>query len=245
MKQGDQKKVLTDVLLPVYNEEHILEKSVNRLREFLSAECKHLNWIISIGDNASTDKTLEVARKLEKQFSNVRVFHLPQKGRGRMVKYAWTRSEADVLSYMDIDLSTDLKAFPPMIQAIIDGYDIAIGSRQYKGADVDRSLRREIISRGYIWVLKLLLRFPFTDAQCGFKAISKQAVSELFSHIKDDEWFFDTELLHIAHQEGYKVKEIPVRWIEDRDSRVKIMRTAWLDILGVLRMIGYRRGSLK
>jgi len=233
------------VLLPVYNEEHILEKSVNRLREFLSAECKYLNWIISIGDNASTDKTLEVARKLEKQFSDVRVFHLPRKGRGRMVKHAWTRSEADVLSYMDIDLSTDLKAFPPMIQAIIDGYDIAIGSRQYKGADVDRSLRREIISRGYIWVLKLLLRFPFTDAQCGFKAISKQAVSELFSHIKDDEWFFDTELLHIAHQEGYKVKEIPVRWIEDRDSRVKIMRTAWLDILGVLRMIGYRRGSLK
>jgi len=182
---------------------------------------------------------------LEKQFSDVRVFHLPRKGRGRMVKYAWTRSEADVLSYMDIDLSTDLKAFPLMIQAIIDGYDIAIGSRQYKGADVDRSLRREIISRGYIWVLKLLLRFPFTDAQCGFKAISKQAVSELFSHIKDDEWFFDTELLHIAHQEGYKVKEIPVRWIEDRDSRVKIMRTAWLDILGVLRMIGYRKGSLK
>lgn len=243
--QSNQNKVLADVLLPVYNEEHILEKSVTQLRAFLSAECRDFNWIISIGDNASNDKTLEVAKALEKKFPDVRVFHLPQKGRGRMVKYAWTRSEADILSYMDIDLSTDLNAFPPMIRAIMDGYDIAIGSRQYKGADVDRSIRREIISRGYIWVLKLLLGFPFTDAQCGFKAVSKKAVSELFPHIKDDEWFFDTELLHIAHKEGYKVKEIPVRWIEDRDSRVKIMRTAWLDILGVLRMMKYRKGSLK
>jgi glycosyltransferase involved in cell wall biosynthesis len=243
--QNDQKKVLADVLLPVYNEEHILEKSVTQLREFLFAECNDFNWIISIGDNASIDRTLEVAKELEKRFSDVRVFHLPRKGRGRMVKHAWAGSEADILSYMDIDLSTDLNAFPPMIRAIMDGYDIAIGSRQYKGADVDRSIRREIISRGYIWVLKLLLRFPFTDAQCGFKAVSKKIVSEVLPHIKDDEWFFDTELLHVANKEGYKVKEIPVRWIEDRDSRVKIMRTAWLDILGVLRMMKYRKGSLK
>ena len=233
------------MLLPVYNEEHILEKSVTQLREFLFAECNDFNWIISIGDNASIDRTLEVAKELEKRFSDVRVFHLPRKGRGRMVKHAWAGSEADILSYMDIDLSTDLNAFPPMIRAIMDGYDIAIGSRQYKGADVDRSIRREIISRGYIWVLKLLLRFPFTDAQCGFKAVSKKIVSEVLPHIKDDEWFFDTELLHVANKEGYKVKEIPVRWIEDRDSRVKIMRTAWLDILGVLRMMKYRKGSLK
>jgi glycosyltransferase involved in cell wall biosynthesis len=157
--QNDQKKVWADVLLPVYNEEHILEKSVTQLREFLSAECNDFNWIISIGDNASIDRTLEVAKELEKRFTDVRVFHLPQKGRGRMVKHAWASSEADILSYMDIDLSTDLNAFPPMIRAIMDGYDIAIGSRQYKGADVDRSIRREIISRGYIWVLKLLLRF--------------------------------------------------------------------------------------
>jgi glycosyltransferase involved in cell wall biosynthesis len=228
------KKILVDVLLPVYNEEHVLKKN-----------CQNIDWIITIGDNASTDNTLVVARNLEKRFKDVRVFHLLQKGRGRMVKYAWVKSKADILSYMDIDLSTDLNAFPPMIEAIIDGYDIAIGSRQYKGAAVDRSIRREIISRGYIWVLKLFLGFPFTDAQCGFKAASKKVVSDLFPFIKDDEWFFDTELLYIAYKEGYRVKELPVRWIEDRDSRVKILRTAWLDIKGVFRMLGYRKGSFK
>jgi glycosyltransferase involved in cell wall biosynthesis len=239
-------KKLADILLPVYNEEHVLEKSINTLRKFLQDNVTQFDWIISVGDNASTDNTLEVARELEKQFEDVRVFHLDQKGRGRMVKYAWQESEADILSYMDIDLSTDLKAFPPMIMAIIEGYDVVIGSRQYKGADVNRSFKREAISRGYIWMLKLLLGFPFTDAQCGFKAVSKQLVKDLFSRIEDDEWFFDTELLYLAYRNGYKVKELPVRWVEDTDSRVKITRTAWLDIKGIFRMRKYERlGKIK
>jgi len=239
-----EKKVLVDILLPVYNEEHVLENSVDSLRKFLKEKSPDFNWIITIGDNASTDDTLKVARELEKKYDDVTVAHLPQKGRGRMVKYAWKNSKADILTYMDIDLSTDLNAFIPMVESIMNGYDVSIGSRQYKGADVDRSIKREIISRGYIKVLKLLLGFPFTDAQCGFKAVSKKVVSDLFDHIEDDEWFFDTELLHIAHKEGYKVKEIPVRWIEDRDSRVKIVRTAWLDMKGVFRMMGYKKKNI-
>ncbi len=237
-------KVLVDILLPVYNEEHVLEKSVDTLRKFLKDNVKSFDWIITIGDNASTDKTLDVAKGLEKKFPDVNVAHLPLKGRGRMVKYAWKKSEADVLTYMDIDLSTDLDAFIPMVESIMEGYDISIGSRQFKGADVDRSIKREIISQGYIKVLKLLLGFPYTDAQCGFKAVSKKVVNDLFDHIKDDEWFFDTELLYIGYREGYKVKEIPVKWIEDRDSRVKILRTAWLDIKGVFRMMGYKKKNI-
>jgi glycosyltransferase involved in cell wall biosynthesis len=234
-------KKLVDILLPVYNEEHVLEKSVTTLRKFLQDNVTNFNWIITVGDNASTDSTMAVAGDLEKRFDDVRVFHLDRKGRGRMVKYAWQKSEADILSYMDIDLSTDLNAFPPMVQAIIDGCDVAIGSRQFKGADVDRSFKREAISRGYIWILKLLLGFPFTDAQCGFKAVSKKLVNELFHMIEDDEWFFDTELLFLAHKNGYKIKELPVRWIEDTDSRVRILRTAWLDVKGVFRMRKYKR----
>ncbi len=240
MTKTKQKK-LVDILLPVYNEEHVLEKSITTLRQFLQDNVDDFDWVITVGDNASTDNTLEKAKELENRFEDVRVFHLPQKGRGRMVKYAWKKSEADVLSYMDIDLSTDLNAFPPMARAILDGCDVAIGSRQYKGADVERSFKREAISRGYIWILKLLLRFPFTDAQCGFKAVSKKLVNELFDMIEDDEWFFDTELLFLAHKNGYKVKELPVRWIEDTDSRVKIVRTAWLDMKGVFRMRKYQR----
>jgi len=234
-------KKLVDILLPVYNEEHVLEKSVTTLRQFLQENVTDFQWMITVGDNASTDGTMAVAQDLEKRFEDVRVFHLDQKGRGRMVKYAWQKSEADVLTYMDIDLSTDLNAFPPLVRAILDGYDVAIGSRQYKGADVKRGFKREAISRGYIWMLKILLRFPYTDAQCGFKAVSRKLVNELFPRIEDNEWFFDTELLYLAHRNGFPVKELPVRWIEDTDSRVKIMRTAWLDIKGIFRMRRYER----
>lgn len=230
------KEMLVDILLPVYNEAHTLEKSVTTLRSFLQKNLDGFQWMISIGDNASTDKTLEKAKQLTAQYPEVRVFHLNQKGRGRMVKYAWMKSEAQILAYMDIDLSTDLQALPPLVQAIADGNDVSIGSRQYKGSVVERSLKREIISQGYILILKLLLKFPFTDAQCGFKAMSKKAVNELFPLILDDEWFFDTELLYLAHKRGYKVKELPVRWIEDKDSRVKILRTMWLDLKGIFRM---------
>jgi len=235
------KKKLVDILLPVYNEEAILEKSIISLREFLQTNVTDFDWVITVGDNASIDNTLKVAEELSERFEDVRVFHLGQKGRGRMVKYAWDKSEADVLTYMDIDLSTGLDAFPPMVRSIFEGYDVAIGSRQYKGAKVDRGFKREAISRGYIWILKLFLGFPYTDAQCGFKAVSKAFVNETFAKIEDDEWFFDTELLYLAWRNGYKVKELPVRWIEDTDSRVKITRTAWLDMKGVFRMRRYEK----
>ena len=228
--------MLVDILLPVYNEEHVLEKSVTSLRDFLQKNLSDFNWVISIGDNASTDNTLAVARQLAARYPDVRALRLDRKGRGRMVKYAWNNSEAQILCYMDIDLSTDLLALPPLVRAIADGNDVAIGSRQYKGSVVERSLKREVISQGYIYILKILLGFPYTDAQCGFKAMSKKAVNELFPLIVDDEWFFDTELLFLAYKRGYQVKELPVRWIEDTDSRVKILRTMWLDIKGVFRM---------
>lgn len=228
--------MLVDILLPVYNEQHVLEKSVTALRDFLQKNLSDFNWVISIGDNASTDSTLAVARQLAARYPDVRALHLDRKGRGRMVKYAWNNSEAQILCYMDIDLSTDLLALPPLVRAIADGNDVAIGSRQYKGSVVERSLKREVISQGYIYILKILLGFPYTDAQCGFKAMSKKAVQELFPLIVDDEWFFDTELLFLAYKRGYQVKELPVRWIEDTDSRVKILRTMWLDIKGVFRM---------
>ena len=228
--------MMVDILLPVYNEEHVLEKSVAALRDFLQKNMGGFKWVISIGDNASTDNTLAVAQQLAARYPEVRALHLDRKGRGRMVKYAWSNSEAQILCYMDIDLSTDLLALPPLVQAIADGNDVSIGSRQYKGSVVDRSLKREVISQGYIYILKMLLGFPYTDAQCGFKAMSKKAVNELFPLIIDDEWFFDTELLFLAHKRGYKVKELPVHWIEDTDSRVKILRTMWLDIKGVFRM---------
>ena len=225
-----------DVVIPVYNEEHVLAESVATLRRFLS-EGFHHQWRILIADNASTDDTLAVAQELAEKHSDVASLHIPEKGRGRALKASWLGSAADVVSYMDVDLSTELEAFPPLIEAIAsEGYHVATGSRLSPASDTTRSRKREVISRGYNLMVKALFFTRFCDAQCGFKALSRQGVRELVPLIENNEWFFDTELLILAEKAGYPVKEVPVRWLEDPDTRVNIGKTVWEDIRGLARL---------
>jgi glycosyltransferase involved in cell wall biosynthesis len=225
-----------DIVIPVYNEEHVLAESLATLRKFLAQGFAH-QYRIVVADNASTDGTLAVAQRLAAKYTDVASLHIPQKGRGRALRAAWLTSPADILSYMDVDLSTDLAAFQPLIEAISsEGYDVAIGSRLARGANIRRSLRREATSRGYNVMIKGLFFTRFSDAQCGFKAASRRAVQELVPLIENNEWFFDTELLILAEKAGYRIKEIPVRWLEDPDTRVNVPKTVWEDVRGLLRL---------
>jgi glycosyltransferase involved in cell wall biosynthesis len=224
-----------DVVIPVYNEEHVLAQSVNTLRQFMKDNLSH-SYTVVIADNASTDRTWEIAQALAKEHSDVAALHLDQKGRGRALRKAWLESAADIVSYMDVDLSTDLAAFPPLIQAIEEGNGIAIGSRLLKGSSVKRSLKRELTSRSYNLIIKSMFRTRFSDAQCGFKALSGKAAQELVPLIQDQEWFFDTELLILAGKKGYRIREIPVAWIEDPDTRVAIASTVFEDLKGLMRL---------
>jgi glycosyltransferase involved in cell wall biosynthesis len=227
-----------DVVIPVYNEERDLAPSITKLRDFLVQSCPY-RWRIVIANNASTDRTLEIAKALAEQYpGEVTYIHLEEKGRGRALKRAWLASTADVVCYMDVDLSTNLRHLMPLVEPIFAGqYHIAIGSRLMPGARVTRQLKREVISRAYNLIIKLMFpRRRFSDAQCGFKALSRQAVQDLVPYIQDNHWFFDSELLLRAEQCGYKIWEVPVEWIEDLDSRVKIIPTAIEDLKGLWRV---------
>lgn len=225
-----------DIVLPVYNEEDILAASVKTLKQFLKQNCHH-TWQIVIADNASTDSTARVAKLLVAQFSEVGYLYIPLKGRGRALRHVWLRSDADIVSYMDIDLSTDLSCFMPMIDEIVSGRaDIVSGSRYKKGAKVKRGLKREVLSRGYIGIMKAMFQCHFSDAQCGFKAVSRRAVQALVPLIENQGWFFDAELLLLAEHFGFTVAEVPVTWTDDLDSRVKIAQTVSEHFMGLLRM---------
>jgi len=226
-----------DLVIPVYNEAHILEQSITTVRSFLTERLKPHRWRIVVADNASIDDTYQVAHRLAAEYPDeVDVVHLDLKGRGRALKTAWLGSDADILTYMDVDLSTDLEAYPELVQHIINGYDISIGSRLLPASRTNRSAKREIISRCYNLLIKLTHFTRISDAQCGFKAISREAAQALVPLIENNEWFFDTELLLLAEKRGYKIREIPVRWREDPDSRVNVTKTAIEDIRGLLRM---------
>jgi glycosyltransferase involved in cell wall biosynthesis len=225
-----------DAVIPVYNEEHVLEQSVATLHAFLSEHLPH-DWRIVVADNASTDKTLEVAKALKQRFERVDYVHLDQKGRGRALRATWLGSRADVVSYMDVDLSSDINAYPALIRAITDeGYDLSTGSRLARGARTTRSFKRETISRTYNLMIKAVMWTRFSDAQCGFKAISRRAADVLVPLVKNNEWFFDTELLVLAEKKGYRIKDIPVKWVEDPDTRVKLAKTISEDMKGLWRL---------
>ena len=223
------------VVIPVYNEEKALPVSIAKLRDFLSKNLKH-QWHIVIADNASKDKTWEIAQSLAKQYPDVTPFHLDEKGRGRALRKVWLESKADIVSYMDVDLSTGLDAFPKLVQAIIDGSDIAIGSRLKRGAKTTRGLKREFTSRCYNLIIKLMFLTSLSDAQCGFKAISRDCAQKILPLTKNNEWFFDTEMLLLAMKNGYKIAEIPVTWVDDPGTTVHVRKTAMEDLKGLARL---------
>jgi glycosyltransferase involved in cell wall biosynthesis len=225
-----------EVVVPVYNEQEALPKSIPALCAYLETYFPY-RWAVVIADNASTDATLAVAEGLAFADRRVSVLHLKEKGRGRALKAAWLASEADIVAYMDVDLSTNLWSFLPLIAPLASGHsDLAIGSRLLKGAMVTRQWKRELISRCYNFLIKAMFANGFSDAQCGFKAIKRSVAQELVPCIQDNEWFFDTELLLLAEERGYRISEVPVDWVEDLDSRVDVTSTALKDVKGLLRV---------
>jgi putative flippase GtrA len=226
-----------DIVVPVHNEEAGLERSICRLHDFLSASFP-FTWRIVIADNASTDATPVIARVLATQLGGVAHLRLQQKGRGRALRAAWSASRAQVVAYMDVDLSTDLRALLPLVAPLLSGHsDLAIGTRLAGGARVVRGPKRELISRSYNVILRTTLRARFSDAQCGFKAVRRDALPGLLDDVRDDGWFFDTELLVLAQRRGLRIHEVPVDWVDDPDSRVAIVRTAIDDLRGVARLM--------
>ena len=225
-----------DIVVPVHNEMTDLEPSIRRLHSYLDEEFP-FSARITIADNASTDGTWDIAARLADELPGVRAERLPLKGRGRALKEAWGTSDATVLAYMDVDLSTDLDALLPLVAPLLSGHsDVAIGTRLARSARVARGAKRELISRCYNLILHAALTTRFSDAQCGFKAIRADRAEVLLPLVEDNAWFFDTELLVLAERSGLRIHEVPVDWIDDPDSRVDIVSTAKEDLKGVLRV---------
>jgi putative flippase GtrA len=227
-----------EIAIPVYNEERALAASVRRLHQYLSGSFPY-SFRIAIADNASDDATAEIGRGLAAEIDAVEYRRLDRKGRGRALREVWSDSDAEVVAYMDVDLSTGLEAILPLVAPLVSGHsDVAIGTRLGNGSRVVRGPKRELISRAYNRILHLVLRAGFSDAQCGFKAVRADTARELLPAIEDQAWFFDTELLVLAERRGLRIHEVAVDWVDDPDSSVAIVQTALDDLRGVARLYG-------
>jgi glycosyltransferase involved in cell wall biosynthesis len=235
---------LIDIVVPVHDEESTLSANIAVLVDYLERELP-FRWQVVIADNASSDATPLIAASLAARYPGVRHLRLEQKGRGRALRAAWLASEADVVSYMDVDLSTNLESFLPLVAPIVSGHsELAIGTRLARQARVRRQIRREVLSRGYNTLVHAAFRSGFSDAQCGFKAVRADVARLLVPHIEDEGWFFDTELLLLAERNGLRIHEVPVDWVEDLDSRVDLVSTIAGDLKGLWRVrTSYLRGA--
>jgi glycosyltransferase involved in cell wall biosynthesis len=225
-----------EVVVPVYNEADQVEDHLRRLREFLDREVP-FSALVTVVDNASTDDTWPVVARLAATISGLDTLHLDRKGRGGAIRQAWSRSGATVVAYMDVDLSTDLAALLPLVTPLLNNdYDMAIGSRRLPRSRVRRGARREAISRAYLAMAHAGLGTHISDLQCGFKAMRADAARVVLPDVEDNEWFFDTELLVTAERRGLRIAEIPVTWVDDPDTRVRIVETAMKDLRGIVRL---------
>jgi glycosyltransferase involved in cell wall biosynthesis len=230
------RKGLVDLVIPVYNEEAVLQKSVSALSGALDGHVD-FPWRIVVVDNGSVDGTREIGEKLTQIFDRYQFLHLTEKGRGRALAAAWTETDAEFSIYMDVDLSTDISAVPQVVALLQDGADIVTGSRLDPRSQVKRCIKREILSRGYNHLIRLVLRTRcFDDAQCGFKGVRLETVRPLLRIVRNRNWFFDTELLVLGEYASLSVRTLPVTWVEDSDTRVNIPKTVMEDLKGLARL---------
>ena len=234
-----------DLVIPVYNEAHVLAASVERLRATMLG-LGGFSWRIVVIDNGSTDATARIGHELAERLGEVCFLRIETKGRGYALRKTWMETAARFSLYMDVHLSTDLATVGQVIELLRQGADIVTGSRLDRASRITRSWKREILSRGYNRLIRWTLGTrTFDDAQCGFKAIRVESVRPLLPLVENQHWFFDTELLVLAEYAGLAVRTLPIVWIKDPDSRVHIPRTIWEDIQGLRRLRHTARGLVE
>jgi len=231
----DKKILSVDIIIPVYNEEGCLQKNVLILYNYLE-KTADFSWNIIIAESASTDKTSQIATDLASEYKRILYVHIPVKGRGYALRKTLLESNADIVCYMDVDLSINLRYLKLLIEGITCGFDVSIGSRLMQGSRVKRRLKRKIISRIYNFLIKALFFNRFSDAQCGFKALRTDVAKQIVPLVKNNNWFFDTELLLLAEYNKYRIFEIPVKWTEDVKTRVYMTKVILQFLAGLLRM---------
>lgn len=219
-----------EITIPVLNEEKTLKMQMFKIVAFLDKECvKYGDVSIVIADNGSSDRTQELAIELSKQNSRIRYLRLEKKGVGLALKASWLSSTADIVGYMDLDLATDLKHLHQVFDALLNNdYQMVTGTRLAKESIViGRSPLRNFTSKVFNKILNFKFNGSFTDGMCGFKFLKRNILNNLMEYgANNDGWFFSTELLVVADYKNYKLLDLPVIWIDDPNSKVKIIKLA-------------------
>jgi glycosyltransferase involved in cell wall biosynthesis len=225
------KKSRLDIMLPVYyGNLPEIAGSIATQKAFYEDTLTEYDWRIVLAVNGpKPEQVIELAESLNREDKRITWDYVSNPGKGSGIVHAWNKSDADIMSYMDIDLSTDIKDFVVLVSRIREGYDVSIGSRYHPDSVVTRSLKRRIVSFLYhkLFMKIVLGAKTYTDGQCGFKAVSPRVVREVLPLVRNRSWFFESEMLYIAQRLKMRITEIPVSWTESEFSGISLYRAIW------------------
>ncbi|TSC94257.1 MAG: glycosyl transferase family 2 [Parcubacteria group bacterium Licking1014_1] len=224
------------IVIPVLNEEKRIEESVLELENFISSQLKNYQIKIIISDGKSADKTIEIVKKLQKNFANLYLKEIGRKGKGFQLKKTFSEEKADFFIQIDIDMATPLKYMKELIFWLENDYAMVIGSRFKKESKAKRSIHRKILGLGYSSLVRLFFKTSIMDYQCGFKGFNAKTIKPILPEIKNNEWIFDTELILRGLKKGLRIKEIPVEWEEKPGSKINILKHSFQMFFSLLKL---------
>lgn len=210
------------VVVPAYNESKRIGKTLVAMHNFLVKQS--FDYEILVVDDGSKDNTVETVNALKSQVKNLSVIgNTENHGKGWVVKQGMLKASGDIRLFMDADNSTTVDQIVNMLPFFEQGFDVTIGSRRVEGSQIEtkQSLIRDFLGGVFRFIVHTLVPVGVTDSQCGFKAFTAKATQEVFSKQTIYRWAFDVEILALAKRQGYKIKEVPVVWVNDAESHVK------------------------
>jgi len=231
------KMIFLSILIPVFNEELRIVSTLNKIQKYLAG--KPWNWEIIIVDDGSTDRTVETVQKAPISTSHLRIFHHEHNlGKGAAIKTGMLKAEGEYILFMDADSSTPIEEFDKFLPLLESGFPIVIGSRKAPGAQIEKRqpFIREFLGKGFSYLSNSILGMQISDFTCGFKCFRKDTGKKICSQQTINGWSYDSEILFLAKLFDYPIKEVPIRWINNPNSRVKVIRNVIESFWGLLKI---------
>lgn len=223
------------IIIPAYNEENRLPNTLEQIFSFLSKQ--NYSYEVLVVENGSADRTFEIAKEFTKQFDKLIVIHEENRGKGNAVRRGMLEAKGEYRFICDADLSMPIDELNKFLPPQLNDFDIAIGSREAKGAIRFNEPRyRHLGGRAINFLIQLLILPNLNDTQCGFKCFQAETAESLFRQQTLMGWSFDFEILYLARRKKLRIKEIPIHWYFDANSKVNAIRDALVMIADIFRI---------
>lgn len=221
------------IVIPAYNEERRLPYTLEQIFSFLKEQSYTAEVLVV--ENGSKDRTFEIATGFAKRYPNLSVFQENEKGKGNAVRRGMLAAQGEYRFMCDADLSMPVADIQKFLPPALKDVGVAIASREVEGAvRYNEPYLRHLTGRVFNNLIRMLVLPGLQDTQCGFKCFRAEIAEDVFRYLTLTGWSFDVEVLYIARQKGYSIREVPIHWYFNADTKISVIKDSWKMFLDLL-----------